>query len=142
MGRVGERIPSSGFLADLGAFDSSLKIRWDRRDECWVVFQQVRRRELVGEWRGARLSEVKSVDMPVLWVSDFTGEPDRRILEQLWVQRTRDRHERLERAKRRVKMKKQAQRDKTAEKIGRTTESMERGYHEIRKTVSPTVYTS
>tara|TARA_R100001086_G_scaffold51514_2_gene22944 strand:- start:5049 stop:5492 length:444 start_codon:yes stop_codon:yes gene_type:complete len=142
MGRVGDRTPPPGFLSDLKAFDPDLRIRWSVPDQCWVVYQQVKRKELVGEYQGAMLSQVKMVDEPVLWVSDFTGEPDRRILEQLFKKRALDRKERLARAKRRALEKKKAKQDETAKKIDTVAPNIERGFHEIRKTVSPTVYHS
>lgn len=142
MGRVGDRTPPSGFLADLKSFDPDLRIRWDVKDQCWIVFQQVKRRVFVGEYQGARLYDVKMVDEPVLWVSDFTGEPDRRILEQLYSKRARDKHERLARAKARAEMKRKERQDATAKKIDTVAPKLEEGYHNIRKTISPTIYTS
>ena len=62
MGRVGDRTPPPGFLSDLKAFDPDLRIRWSVPDQCWVVYQQVKRKELVGEYQGAMLSQVKMVD--------------------------------------------------------------------------------
>ena len=142
MGRVGDRTPPPGFLSDLKAFDPDLRIRWSAADQCWVVYQCVKRREIVGEWKGSMLSEVRTVDQPVLWVSDFTGEPDRRILEQLYTKRAQGRKERLERAKRRALEKKKAKEAETARKIEAVGPALEQGHHEIRKTVSPTIYTS
>jgi|TARA_Y100000052_G_C2935875_1_gene77362 hypothetical protein len=142
MGRVGDRTPPSGFLSDLKAFDPDLRIRWDVRDQCWIVFQQVKRSVYCGEYQGARLYDVKLVDEPVLWVSDFTGEPDRRILEQLYKKRARDRTERLARAKMRAQAQARAKKEETAKKIDSVAPKLEEGYHNIRKAISPTVYTS
>ena len=53
MGRVGDRTPPPGFVADLKAFDPDLKIKWSNQDEAWIVFQSVKRNRHCGEWNGS-----------------------------------------------------------------------------------------
>ena len=130
--RVGDRTPPSGFVADLKAFDPDLKIRWDNRDEAWVVFQTVKRNRYCGQWNGSSLFELADYDAPVLFVRDM-HEPDRRVLAQLYKQRALDDEQRKQRLARRMQQQQQAEDKKAYEKFAPAREGLERGAHELRK---------
>tara|TARA_Y100001973_G_C5160470_1_gene313230 strand:- start:556 stop:1032 length:477 start_codon:yes stop_codon:yes gene_type:complete len=132
MGRVGDRTPPPGFVADLKAFDPDLKIKWSNQDEAWIVFQSVKRNRHCGEWNGSSLYEVASYDAPVLWVNDMR-EPDRRVLAQLYKQRALDEEQRKERLARRVQKQKEEQDKKLDTKFASAKEGIERGAYELRK---------
>ena len=114
VGRVGDCVPPPGLVADLKSFDPSLRMLWNRDEQCWTVVQRVRRSRVVGEMDDGAIREVHDVDRPVLYLSDLTGDPDRRIIAQLFRQRLAGKKQRLERAKRRISEAKRPRRKSAA----------------------------
>jgi len=133
VGRVGDRVPPPGFVADLKSFDPSLRIVWDRNEQCWTVVQRVRRSRVVGEMDDGVIREIHDVDRPVLYLSDLTADPDRRILAQLFKQRLAGKKQRLERAKRRVSEAKQAQEKERSERFEPARKKLEDAAYDLRK---------
>ena len=130
--RVGDRTPPPGFVADLTAFDPDLCIKWSNQDQRWVVFQKVRRNRHCGAWEGQNIYEIKDYDAPVLWI-DGMKEPDRRVIEQLFSKRARDRAERLDRLRRKGEAMKKAKDAELSKKFAGSREGSERGAYELRK---------
>jgi hypothetical protein len=132
MGRVGDRVPPPGLVSDLESFDPDLRLRWNRKEQCWIVVQVVRRVHQVGEFKSGMLSQVKETERPVLYLSELKGEPDRRILPQLYRQVLGDRRARLERVRLRAKEKKDAEKKRTDERFEPAREGMENAAYELR----------
>ena len=133
MGLVGDRVPPSGFVKDLQAFDPDLNVKWSRPEQCWVITQEVRRVRYVGEMDGVHLSETRTEEQPVLFALDCQREPDNRLLGQLFSQRVRDRQERFARARRTALKNKRAKDEQSYNKTEAAREGMAEGYSALRR---------
>ena len=131
MGRVGERTPPPGLIKDLKGFDPNLTLSWSSRDQNWVVTQETRRKERIGEFKGGLLYAIRTIHKPVLWIED-AGEPDRRIFPLLAERKAEDRRSRLERTKRRLKRERVEKEKRQKEALEPGHEAAENSYYDLR----------
>ena len=132
VGLVGDRTPPPGLVKDLECFDSGLRLRWHRADQCWIVIQKVRRVRYAGEHEGSHYNELLDVEQPVLYLSDCPGDPDRRIFPQLCRMRALDRRERNNRMERRLAEEKKAKEQKTKDAFEPAREGLENATDDLR----------
>lgn len=88
MGLVSGLQPPADVVRVLRDFDPNLQAAWDYESQRWYVGQRVRRVRLVGYLGdGVRLMETYSALEPVLWLTDWPGALDSRIINLLAEQR-------------------------------------------------------
>lgn len=134
MGQVGDRTPPPGLSADLQSFDPDLRLRWNVREQCWMVVQKVRRRRHAGRWDEIEVYEAVDDERPVLFVLDAMGEPDRRILPQLWQQRAaQTKKDRIRRARERMAAKKKAKQAKVHDAYEDSREGLEKSVYQLQR---------
>ena len=133
MGRVGDRTPPPGIVKDLASFDPELRLFWDVRQQVWTVAQRVKRSVPAGTLNGIMYRQVVDTDRTVLRLIGHTGEPDRRILPQLYEQRCLTREDRAKRVRDRMKADKKASKERFNKASAPAEAGMADGYGQLRR---------